>query len=623
MNRSRLLLVSFCLAALFPAARCVAAIRSGDNPKSNHRIVVLTYNIHHGEGTDGKFDLERIAGIIKRASPDIVSLQEVDRATVRSKGVDQAQELARLTGMNLAFGRAIDYQGGQYGNAVLTRFVIQRTATYPLPAPEPRALLAVECSLSSRGSPEGVFTFIATHLDWRNSIESVPLIEERFKEDPNKPALLAGDLNAGQDSPTMKLLGETWSIAGAASIDYILYRPASRWRAIEAKVLDEKVASDHPPVVAVVELLPAPKRAEQTGAAVTARQEDAQGADGTHPLLEELFARARDNTAQVYAEARDELLAQGAPAIEFLEKKVRSRAPEQERWLAEIMLARAKEPAEFRDLELSFHKKVLVARYANPVTLSRRRVRIPARGMSLSLHSEVPCADKEHWERITSAAPGGSLDAKLQKEFYEFLQLSDSPLWKPLASEILLKGWTVPADSLWWPPPLPREYRPGEHNPPTGPLGRVYTLDFADSDDMTAMLDQGDYVHHAIVLVGKFGERRAGDRVLEILQGIHQPIPDEPPTAGFFDCREAIRTLGKLRHKEALDTLLKWAEDGRVPRGLRPDVLLSIAQIGDKKAIPVLERISKSQPDVAEDAKGLLEVLRGTRPVSDFEPLDD
>jgi hypothetical protein len=35
---------------------------------------VLTYNIHHGEGVDGKFDLPRIAEVIKSASPDLVAL---------------------------------------------------------------------------------------------------------------------------------------------------------------------------------------------------------------------------------------------------------------------------------------------------------------------------------------------------------------------------------------------------------------------------------------------------------------------------------------------------------------------------------------------------------------------
>ena len=52
-------------------------------------VRVLTYNIHHGEGMDGKIDLERIAAVIKRLEPDVVALQEVDVKTTRSQGVDQ------------------------------------------------------------------------------------------------------------------------------------------------------------------------------------------------------------------------------------------------------------------------------------------------------------------------------------------------------------------------------------------------------------------------------------------------------------------------------------------------------------------------------------------------------
>ena len=52
--------------------------------------------------------------------PDIVALQEVDQKTRRASGVDQPAELARLTGMQVVFGRNIDFEGGGYGTAVLT-----------------------------------------------------------------------------------------------------------------------------------------------------------------------------------------------------------------------------------------------------------------------------------------------------------------------------------------------------------------------------------------------------------------------------------------------------------------------------------------------------------------------
>ena len=39
---------------------------------------VLCYNIHYGQGTDGKYDIQRLAEVIRAAKPDLVALQEVD-----------------------------------------------------------------------------------------------------------------------------------------------------------------------------------------------------------------------------------------------------------------------------------------------------------------------------------------------------------------------------------------------------------------------------------------------------------------------------------------------------------------------------------------------------------------
>jgi endonuclease/exonuclease/phosphatase family metal-dependent hydrolase len=112
------------------------------------------------------------------------------------------------------------------------------------------------------------FTFIATHFDLTEKarLASIPLIETFFKSDPSAPALLAGDLNAEPGSSTIMALEKVWTNATSREglftfpvkepkeqIDYILYRPATCWRVVETKVLDEPIASDHRPILAVLE----------------------------------------------------------------------------------------------------------------------------------------------------------------------------------------------------------------------------------------------------------------------------------------------------------------------------------------------------------------------------------
>lgn len=229
-------------------------------------IRVLSYNIHHGEGLDGKTDLKRIAKIIKSSNPDLVSLQEVDRGTKRTNRVDQAKELEKLTGMKSLFGSSMGYQGGQYGNAILTNWEVRKREIFPLPG-EPRSALCVTLEDPNKDSSLGDILFIATHLDTAKEprLASVPLIRKIIETNPEQPAILAGDLNARPGSPTMLTLQKDWLNATSAEglltspanqprsqIDYILVHPAKTWKTVEAKVIEEPVASDHRPILATI-----------------------------------------------------------------------------------------------------------------------------------------------------------------------------------------------------------------------------------------------------------------------------------------------------------------------------------------------------------------------------------
>jgi endonuclease/exonuclease/phosphatase family metal-dependent hydrolase len=222
---------------------------------------VMTYNIHHGEGTDGKFDLERIAKVILAEMPDLVAIQEVDVKTGRSRGVDQAAELIRLTGMEGRFGKFMDFNGGEYGQMVLSRFPIKAVMNHPLPrGPEPRASLAIDVELPD-GKP---LVFVGNHLYMTEAerLAQAKALREAVGTDPEARVILAGDFNSEPGESPMRYLRERWSDPGVdaiaptwpsdgpkVEIDYILVPTA--FRKVRYEVLGEKVASDHRPLVGV------------------------------------------------------------------------------------------------------------------------------------------------------------------------------------------------------------------------------------------------------------------------------------------------------------------------------------------------------------------------------------
>ncbi|HCO92420.1 MAG TPA: hypothetical protein DIU00_00455 [Phycisphaerales bacterium] len=244
---------------------------AGERLGSPVRIAVLTYNIYHGEDANGGSNLDAVAGIINSLKPDLVAFQEVDNKTGRAKRLDLTAELSRRTGMEGVFGKAMDYDGGGYGEAVLSRYPIFEIKNNPLPhtaKAEPRAALEVHIEL-----PGGMkMVFVGTHLDHQRDQSNRMMQAERIMElyeNYDLPIVLAGDLNAIPGSDPINLLGRQWSYAAQddpwptcpsvkprRKIDYIMYKPKGRWKIVEIRVIDERVASDHCPVFAVLELLP-------------------------------------------------------------------------------------------------------------------------------------------------------------------------------------------------------------------------------------------------------------------------------------------------------------------------------------------------------------------------------
>ena len=233
-------------------------------------IRVMTFNIHVGVGMDKQLDLQRIAEVINREQPDLVGLQEVDRGVTRTEGKDEIAELAKLTRMDFSFAPNLDFQGGQYGVAILSRFLIQKADHQKYQnkrETERRGMLRVEVEVEGR-----TVNFVTTHLDYQ--FEDGRLFEAEqllhLLENVDGPTIVVGDFNDEPAGSAYKLMltgfDDAWirSKAKGEGLSYPADRPVKRIDYIFARTSDRikikkswvvsTLASDHLPVMAELEL---------------------------------------------------------------------------------------------------------------------------------------------------------------------------------------------------------------------------------------------------------------------------------------------------------------------------------------------------------------------------------
>lgn len=244
---------------------------------SRDTVRVLVYNIHAGKDAKGVDNLARVAALVNDTRADIVLLQEVDKDTERSGKVDQLAELRRLTGFFGVFGKTLDYQGGDYGIATLSRWPIRADTLIRLPVEPPQQRSGV--SYEPRGAlrvtvaaPARPLRVINTHID--ASREDVYRLQEArvlisvandsaVSNAGQNEAILGGDLNSEPESEVIALFGPAgWRDAFAECgkgtglsypanlpvkrIDYLMISGTTRCRT--AAVLSSD-ASDHRPVL--------------------------------------------------------------------------------------------------------------------------------------------------------------------------------------------------------------------------------------------------------------------------------------------------------------------------------------------------------------------------------------
>ena len=234
-------------------------------PKADGVTRIVQYNV-------GVFSKEiensipMVASMMKEIGADAVSLNELDSCCTRHENFQLKDFAGEMGGWNYRFGRAMPFQGGSYGVGIAVPGTVQDSFTIPLPkgnGSEPRACCVVETN---------GYVLATTHLDYKDMPSMViqaqtltKALSEKYM-DSRKPIILAGDLNATEDSDVLDFLKEQWEVLSCPGdtfnssnpskrIDFILalrnrarYEVAGSAVPVSFKFGDVAVASDHLPV---------------------------------------------------------------------------------------------------------------------------------------------------------------------------------------------------------------------------------------------------------------------------------------------------------------------------------------------------------------------------------------
>lgn len=233
------------------------------------QLGIMTYNIRHASPPSNPrvIDIDTVSAVIKKYQPDLVALQEVDVNTGRSgKAINEAEEIGKKTNMYFCFGKAIDFDGGAYGIAILSKYPFDSVKTYNLPSAnnhaERRALVLGYINMGRNKKMLFACTHLDAEVDDANRMLQIKAIDSILNFQPF-PTVLAGDLNSEAGGLVINALDQHFTRScldncpftipsgnPKQTIDFIAYRKPGPYKFTRHRVLQEPYPSDHLPVVA-------------------------------------------------------------------------------------------------------------------------------------------------------------------------------------------------------------------------------------------------------------------------------------------------------------------------------------------------------------------------------------
>lgn len=254
---------------------CIALLLNSCNtsktaPEDVPSIKVLSYNIHHARSASNADTQAEIENFLRDSKADFVFLQEVDRGTKRSLGRDQFalfQEKANYPYGH--FEKTIDWDGGIFGIAILSRHPLQDIQIIPMEAPaseqgpeyERRVAIVARTTVSDRE-----LILVNTHLHYESPARETMAQQLRDGLAPligESAMVFGGDFNILSSDPLLKTVSEgfidTWTLLGLDTIrlgnfvirktiwpriDYLFVRNVTK--PLQA-IVEGKHYSDHEP----------------------------------------------------------------------------------------------------------------------------------------------------------------------------------------------------------------------------------------------------------------------------------------------------------------------------------------------------------------------------------------
>jgi endonuclease/exonuclease/phosphatase family metal-dependent hydrolase len=184
------------------------------------RLHIATYNVHKCRGMDGRTRPSRIASVLKGLRADVVALQEIIGAGPRGRG--QEEDIGSRLNMESVLASARILRGHPYGNALLSRFPIDRHITYDLSQHGYEPRLCQRVDLLIRKHPIHIYNVHLGTSRTERTRQAAQLIH--ILEDPKVPGpkIILGDFNEWHRGPASKLLSER--------LDSLDLAPFLQWR---------------------------------------------------------------------------------------------------------------------------------------------------------------------------------------------------------------------------------------------------------------------------------------------------------------------------------------------------------------------------------------------------------